>query len=250
MSWVMRSPSCSQTFRSCARRRVLGVVDEQVAAAAARSAARCARPPRRGPSATGSRRAAQEAHRREDIDPRETRRLLYGFFTVRSRVCNSSTHGWVGRFRVVAAYPESAEPTLTSSTPASSRSGSARGSCSPPAGRSRCRCASSNCSSRWRERQGAIITREELYRTVWGGELRRGRPLRRRVREQAARQARGRAARPPLHPHPPGLRLPLPARAFTRCSHARHTERLEETDRCDGFHRHVRIACRRTTRCA
>ncbi len=36
------------------------------------------------------------------------------------------------------------------------------------------RCASSSCSSRWRGAPGAIITREELYATVWGGELRPG----------------------------------------------------------------------------
>ncbi len=38
----------------------------------------------------------------------------------------------------------------------------------------------------------------------------RRRPLGRRVRLQAAHQARSRDARPPLHPHPPRLRLPLP----------------------------------------
>ena len=45
----------------------------------------------------------------------------------------------------------------------------------------------------------------------------RRRPLGRCVRLQAAHQARSRDARPPLHPHPPRLRLPLPTPAFTKC---------------------------------
>ena len=60
--------------------------------------------------------------------------------------------------------------------------------------------------------------RGALQRRV-GRRAARRRPLGRRLREQAAQQARGGDARPPLHPHPPGLRLPLPTAAFTRCSH-------------------------------
>ena len=103
--------------------------------------------------------------------------------------------------------------------PASSRSGSTKGSCSPPASALTLSVREFELLVAMARRLGAIITREELYRTVWGGELRRRRPLGRRLREQAAQQARGRAARPPLHPHPSRLRLPIPTAAFTKCSH-------------------------------
>ena len=89
MSWVMRSPSCSQTLRSCAERRVLGVVDEQVAQQQRRSAARCVRPPRPAPSAW-----CRRARRRKLIgagycigaDAAAAR--FHDFFTPRSRLCN------------------------------------------------------------------------------------------------------------------------------------------------------------------
>ena len=65
-------------------------------------------------------------------------------------------------------------------------------------------------------RAGAIVSRDELYARGVGRGAARGRPLGRRVREQAARQARDGDARPSLHPHPPRLRLPLPATARAR----------------------------------
>ena len=70
-------------------------------------------------------------------------------------------------------------------------------------------------------RQGAIITREELYGTVWGGELRPGdRSVDVYVSKLRGKLEAG-AARPALHPHPPGLRLPLPARASRKTLAAR-----------------------------
>ncbi len=42
------------------------------------------------------------------------------------------------------------------------------------------------------EREGRIVSREELYRTVWGRALPQVRPLGGRLRGQAAPQARGR----------------------------------------------------------
>ena len=44
-------------------------------------------------------------------------------------------------------------------------------------------------------REGRIVPREELYETVWGAPMRAGRPLGRRLRPQAAGQARGRRCR-------------------------------------------------------
>ena len=69
------------------------------------------------------------------------------------------------------------------------------------------------------KRIGTIVTREELYRVVWRRRAALRRPLGGRVRLQAAHQARSRDARPPLHPHPPRLRIPLPTPAFTKFSH-------------------------------
>ncbi len=63
---------------------------------------------------------------------------------------------------------------MTRCTQASLRSGSPTVWCSPAVASCACRCASSSCSSRWRSRTGAIATRDELYATVWGGELRHG----------------------------------------------------------------------------
>ncbi len=67
------------------------------------------------------------------------------------------------------------------------------------------------------QRAGRIVSREELYALVWGSDAARRRPLDRRLRPQAAREARdGAAGRGRfIHTHV-GLRLPLLAGAFTR----------------------------------
>ena len=86
--------------------------------------------------------------------------------------------------------------------------------------RSSCRCASSSCSSRWRGEVGAIITREDLYATVWGGELRPGD----RSVDVYVSKLRGKleAALPDrrfIHTHP-GFGYRFQTAAFTKCSHA------------------------------
>ncbi len=77
-------------------------------------------------------------------------------------------------------------------------------------------------------RLGAIITREELYRTVWGGELRPGdRSVDVYVSKLRSKLEDG-APRPPLHPHASWLRIQISAPAFTKCSH-RGPQAVEET---------------------
>jgi hypothetical protein len=63
-------------------------------------------------------------------------------------------------------------------------------------------------------RRGRYARRAVRRRVGWRAARRR--PLGRRVREQAARQAGDGDARPSLHPHPSGLRLPLSAAALAR----------------------------------
>ena len=70
-------------------------------------------------------------------------------------------------------------------------------------------------------RAGRIVPRAELYETVWGGTPAAGRPLGRRLRPQAPREAGRGAARVAVHPHPLRLRLPAGADAFTFFSHRR-----------------------------
>src|SRR3954471_3195142 len=72
-------------------------------------------------------------------------------------------------------------------------------------------------------REGRIVPRSELYETVWAAPLREGRPLRRRLRPQAAREARPRTAGLAPHPHPLRFRLPLRAGAFTPFSQRGHS---------------------------
>ena len=71
-------------------------------------------------------------------------------------------------------------------------------------------------------RLGSIIARDDLYRTVWGGQLRVGD----RSVDVYVSKLRGKLeeALPDrqLHPHPPRVRIPLPAAACTRRSHRRH----------------------------
>ena len=70
---------------------------------------------------------------------------------------------------------------------------------------------------------GRIVSREELYRLAWGGELRHGdRSCDVYVHKLRAKLERG-PARAALHPYPRRLRLPPRARAaFTSFSHGGH----------------------------
>ena len=72
------------------------------------------------------------------------------------------------------------------------------------------------------QRAGRIVSRAELYALVWEQRAARRRSIDRRLRPQAAREARDRAAGVGVHPHPRGLRLPLLARGFTRLSQLDH----------------------------
>ena len=56
-------------------------------------------------------------------------------------------------------------------------------------------------------RADRIMAREELFSLVWGREMRAGRPLGRRLRAQAAGQARAGAAGVAVHPHALRFRL-------------------------------------------
>ena len=63
--------------------------------------------------------------------------------------------------------------------------------------------------------QGRILSREELYRLVWGGRMRPDdRSVDVYIHKLRVKLARRRAGNE-LHPHPFRLRLPLQPRAFT-----------------------------------
>ena len=104
---------------------------------------------------------------------RRTDAGFHGFFTTRSRVCNACRSGWLRRFRVVAAQPESAEaPGILYAGELEIR---------PDEGLVLATGRALTLSVREFEllvamarRSGAIITRDELYGTVWGSELRLG----------------------------------------------------------------------------
>ena len=90
MSCVMRSPSCSQTFRSCGQRGVLGELGEQVAQQQRRALHVAAGLLDQGHQGRVDG-AAQEAHRARILhaDSRQRVIALHEFFTTRSRVCNA-----------------------------------------------------------------------------------------------------------------------------------------------------------------
>ena len=134
MSWVMRSPSCSHAFRSCASVGALGVVGEQVAQQQRGSAARCARPPRRAPSGVASTGAVQRSSSGENMLAlvRPRRRRFHDFFTTRSRALQLHAMRAHARRCASVAAARCAEHALrTRCTRASWRSGSARASCWP-----------------------------------------------------------------------------------------------------------------------
>ena len=93
--------------------------------------------------------------------------------------------------------------------------------------------------------QGRIVPRDELYATVWGAPLRAQRPLRRRVRPQAAVEAGPRHPGVPVHPHALRVRLPLRAGAFTLHSHTGTGGYDEEEPTAAGARRLGRAGLRR-----
>jgi DNA-binding winged helix-turn-helix (wHTH) protein len=95
---------------------------------------------------------------------------LHGFFTLRSRLCNSIDPALLGRCFVVAAYPESTEVLYAGELEIRLGEGLVLAT-----GRALTLSVREfELLAAMAKRQGAIITREELYHTVWGGELRPG----------------------------------------------------------------------------
>ena len=247
MSWVMRSPSCSQTFRSCARRRPLGIVDEQVAAAAARSAARCARPPRPAPSAWRRARGAAKLIGAGYASTPISRALPPG--PLRIFHVSITTSQPPGRC-AAGTLPRSWRRTprvRRSCMRASSRSVRAKVSCSRRAGAdavgARVRTARRDGAAPGGDHHPRGALPQRLGRRTAGG-----RPLGRCVREQAARQARAGAAGPPLHPHAPrasatasspSLRGRPPRRPRT----GRREHRGDSAPVPEGFHKMFTSSC-------
>ena len=102
---------------------------------------------------------------------------------------------------VTAGAPRARAPSDAMSTPRERPVGRRRWRSGPASARPSRRVARSPLSVRELEllealarRQGRIVPRDELYETVWGGAAAGGRPLGRRLRPQAAREARRRAA--------------------------------------------------------
>jgi DNA-binding response OmpR family regulator len=97
-------------------------------------------------------------------------RRLHGFFTVRSRLCNHLHVPRLGRCFVVAAYPESTEVLYAGELEIRLGEGLVLAT-----GRALTLSVREfELLAAMARRQGAIITREEVYHTVWGGELRPG----------------------------------------------------------------------------
>ncbi len=97
-------------------------------------------------------------------------RGLHGFFTLRSRLCNHLGASLLGRCLVVAAYPESTEILYAGELEIRLGEGLVLAT-----GRALTLSVREfELLAAMARRQGAIITREELYHTVWGGELRPG----------------------------------------------------------------------------
>ncbi len=199
MSCVMRSPSCSQTFRSWASGACSGILDQQVVQqqpAALHVAARLLHElQQRAVLAAGN-----EAHlARICLAPSRPARdtAFTQLFTTRSRVCNGcrSSHVSCAPWWLPLPVPQRARQAETL------HAGELE--IRPDEGLVLARGRALTLSVREFEllvalarARGPIVGREDLYRSVWGGELRARRPLGRRVREQAPQQARGGASGP------------------------------------------------------
>src|ERR1700684_716009 len=167
MSWVMRSPSRSKDFSSSASPERSG------------SSASCSRrssPERRmllPAFSTSVTRMGSAERRKMPIRGAYGGRLgscraLHDFFTSRSRVCNSFTGAGKARYGAVAVHQDSASTLYAGELEIRLGEGLVLAT-----GRAL------TLSVREFEllvaparRAGAIITREELYDTVWGGDLR------------------------------------------------------------------------------
>ena len=185
MSWAIRSPSCSHSRISRASWIAPGSPSAG-RAAAARSAGRCGRTPRTGRAAPGRASASPATCGRTLGARARTERRVHNSFTSRSPAGNR-------RARRARQPPvgDGADSIARCCGPAIWRSArrTARvvGGAPCPS-----RCASSSCWRRWCAAR-AVVPREELYETVVGRTAARARPLRRRVRPQAAVEAGPRA---------------------------------------------------------
>ena len=145
-----------------AERRALGVVGEQVAQQQRGPAARCGPTPRTAPAAVGS----------------ELRGIAMTTLRTRSRrsgatftACSPAVHQSVTeRGRRAGDAPCAMETTSRRACCRSApwRSGRPSAWRSRRAARSRCRSASSSCSSRWRAARGASSRARSCYESVWG----------------------------------------------------------------------------------
>ena len=199
MSWVIRSPSCSQSTGRARGRRARGSRRAGRAAAASR-AGRCGRTPRTGRAARVGR-AAQQRHR---VDRSGDVARRGAAFTARSQPLHGSVTGarrgrqraeGAGRWRLRRAPDDVL-------TPGSWRSGPRDGLALAGGRALTLSVREFGLLVALARRRRPHRLREELYRDGVGRPAARRRPLDRRLRAQAAREARGRAAGVALHPHP------------------------------------------------
>ena len=221
MSWVIRSPSCSQRRSSRASSAFARGVDEDLAQEQRLRAARRA------------------AGLLEQVEQRGRRDV--------ARTAPSGRHRTFGRPVRAAAFTACSHAVHTGITAAAARplqrpcdmAADLRGGRPPHPERIGTRRRPATASlralgARVRPARragiaapGRIVRREELYRARLAGAAAPRRPLRRRLRAQAAREARAGPAGVELHPHARRLRLPLRSPSL----HTTFTTRSQADDR-------------------
>ena len=235
MSWAMRSPSCSQQDELAREVGALGVVDEQVAQqqSGALDVA---------PGLLEEREDARVGSAREQRPSRPSLARACARRPAASRVFHSAFTGRVTSAR--AGARDAHGPWKRRSVP---WRGPLVGELEIRPGDGLVLAAGRRADLSVREfgllvalarSARRIVSREELYARGVGRRAARRRPLDRRLRPQAARQARGGAARLALHPHP----RRASATASRRSLHTLFTSRPQPVTGCG---RGAVRACRR-----
>ena len=170
MSWVMRSPSCSQRLEVLGERGVLGEARQQLAQQQRRALHVAPAFSTSVTSVRVGRRGGEQAHPQgyatSPAPASSASRVLHDSITTSQPVRGGPSESMC-RWRALVT-------TRAPCMRASSRSGSARVSCSPRGRALTLSVREFELLVAMARRAGAIVTREELYAAVWGGELRAG----------------------------------------------------------------------------
>ena len=192
MSWAMRSPSCSQSSTSRGQVGALGVVGEQVAQQQRRALDVAPGLLEQVEQARDRASARRAAHARPTLARAPRRRgAVHSLFTAGSPADNRTPAARARERRRDMEARGRRRPARAGELEVRPADGLRAGR---RAARWRCRSASSSSSPRSRGARGASSRARSSTRRSGARPLRDGRPLGRRLRPQAAREARGRAA--------------------------------------------------------